>query len=310
MIKKRAGTVESAPLAKPSVPVIGVGADPNQPTGLPVKGTASASAASSSGSAEPSGGLNLSIPPLDSVLGGVTGSASQTASAANATASSSIPQHTESSSSIVQPTQSVAQDPNSTPSANLPVSTPQSTALTTVISTENAQATSNSTQANASAAGATAQSTHIAKTTIIIIAAIGGGIALIAIVWTVIRKWKFRPSDEFEDRLNPINWDPSSNSLSDSGIMTERPQPGGGLYRSNSRGSNRSFHSADAASQHHQQQYQQYSDNNSLIPDLPNHDFTAGAPGGGQQRVYADLYRGPSPGPNHATYNANGYGGY
>jgi hypothetical protein len=123
-------------------------------------------------------------------------------------------------------------------------------------------------------------------TILIVLAASVGGCA---IVWTIIRKWKFRPSAEFEDRLEPINWQPTEH---DSDLPTVRRAPSnassfhsgghdnGGLARSDSQGG--------AA----------FNAGRSISP-LPEHDFTAGpatlAPGavGG----YADLARGPSPQP-------------
>ncbi|KAI0257682.1 hypothetical protein BJV78DRAFT_1164341 [Lactifluus subvellereus] len=120
-------------------------------------------------------------------------------------------------------------------------------------------------------------------TILIVLAASVGGCA---IVWTIIRKWKFRPSAGFEDRLEPIDWQPAEH---DSGLPTHRRVPSnassfhsgghdGGLTRSDSQGS-----AANNAGR-------------GLTP-LPEHDFTAGpatlAPVGG----YADLARGPSPQP-------------
>jgi hypothetical protein len=133
---------------------------------------------------------------------------------------------------------------------------------------------------------------HTTLTIIIVLAASIGGCA---IIWTIIRKWKFRPSAEFEDRLEPIDWQPT---VHDSGLPTHRRVPStsssfhsgnehGGLARSGSGSQNGAAAYNNAA--------------RSLTP-LPEHDFTAGtalAPVGG----YADLARGPSPQPQMQESN-------
>jgi len=123
---------------------------------------------------------------------------------------------------------------------------------------------------------------HTALTIIIVLASSIGGIA---IIWTLIRKWKFRPSSQFEDRMQPIDWKPSDH---DSGVP--------GLHRGASTAS--SFHSAG----HDGTSVRDMSDSGhghgpAPLNPIPDHDFTAGpsmlAPVGG----YADLARGPSPQP-------------
>jgi hypothetical protein len=53
---------------------------------------------------------------------------------------------------------------------------------------------------------------------------------------------------------------------------------------------------------------------NGMISDLPNHDFTAGpynanaGPGRAPVGTYADLQRGPSPGPGGYSRGYDGYG--
>ncbi|KAI9513056.1 hypothetical protein F5148DRAFT_1279105 [Russula earlei] len=124
----------------------------------------------------------------------------------------------------------------------------------------------------------------LSHTTIKIIIALAASVGGCAIIWTIIRKWKFRPSDKFEDRLEPVNWQPTEH---DSSLPTVR--------RMISNAS--SFHSAG----HDNimglgRSNTTYNANRGLTP-LPEHDFTAGpatlAPVGG----YADLARGPSPQP-------------
>jgi len=114
-----------------------------------------------------------------------------------------------------------------------------------------------------------------------IVIVIASCVAGIAIIWTLIRKWKFRPSAQFEDRMQPIDWQPAG------------PDDGPNLHRAASTASHGSFHSGSGQG-----------DDLGVGSNL-DHDFTAGpahlAPVGG----YADLargsspqpYRGPSPGP-------------
>jgi hypothetical protein len=135
---------------------------------------------------------------------------------------------------------------------------------------------------------------HTTLTIIIVLAASVGGCA---IIWTIIRKWKFRPSAEFEDRLEPIDWQPT---VHDSGLPTHRRVPSNAS----------SFHSAGtehgglarSGSQNGAATYNNNVPARSLTP-LPEHDFTPGAatlaPVGG----YADLARGPSPQPQMQESN-------
>lgn len=105
---------------------------------------------------------------------------------------------------------------------------------------------------------------------IIVIAA---SLGFIALAWTLFRKWKLRPSSNFDDRMQPIDWQPTGPE--ESGLPSHR--------RANSTASHGSFHSSGHG--------------HAGLDALPEHDFTAGpstlAPVGG----YADLQRGPSPQP-------------
>jgi hypothetical protein len=142
----------------------------------------------------------------------------------------------------------------------------------------------------------------IGRNTIIIIVAIAGSIGAAGIIWTIIRKWKFRPSREFEDRIQPIDWQPTvgGGAPDVDGHMRERDVTDR-LERSASRRSHGSFTSgaAGAGGEHGGvvPGAPPAGSHDYLTADLPQHDFTAGpahlAPVGG----YADLHRGPSPGP-------------
>jgi hypothetical protein len=168
---------------------------------------------------------------------------------------------------------------------NAPTASVDSVTLTSHVSAAATSASSDNSQAGGSSLS------HTTLTIIIVLAASVGGCA---IIWTIIRKWKFRPSAEFEDRLEPIDWQPT---VHDSGLPTHRRVPSnassfhsagtehGGLARSGSQNGVAAYNNAGR----------------SLTP-LPEHDFTAAAslaPVGG----YADLARGPSPQPQMQENN-------
>lgn len=128
------------------------------------------------------------------------------------------------------------------------------------------------------------------KVVITALIAIAASVAVIVVIWTVIRKWKLSKSESFEDRMQPIDWQPTTVGDDDdplarrasvassfhSGSHHDANMTGyGGGY-----GSSDFNHGASAAQ----------------LGPLPDHDFTAGtavAPGGG----YADLTRGITPEP-------------
>ena len=128
--------------------------------------------------------------------------------------------------------------------------------------------------AGANTVGAASQDDNkITKTTLTVIIAVAASIGAIALAWTLFRKWQLRPSSNFDDRMQPIDWQPTGPE--ESGLP--------GVRRGNSTASHGSFQSSGHG-------------HGGLEP-LPEHDFTAGptsfAPVGG----YADLQRGPSPQP-------------
>lgn len=115
---------------------------------------------------------------------------------------------------------------------------------------------------------------------VVIAASVGASV----IVWTIIRKWKFRPSSDFEGRMQPIDWQPGGSN-EDAGLPSQR--------RPLSRAS--SFHSGSGNTHVDDQMRGPMGGYGaSALNPIPDHDFTAGpvhfAPVGG----YADLARGPS----------------
>jgi len=206
----------------------------------------------------------------DSTLSSQTSSASSNATS-SALSTTSAPPSTTSAAQTSQTLNVVGV--SSTPVVSVPDNTQ------TITQTATGQAASAT--APASAAGATTSTKKTTLTVLIVIASCIGGIA---VIWTIIRKWKFRPSSQFEDRMQPIDWQPTSN-------------PDDGIVPAHRRLSNASsFHSGsghiDGAGLGGG--YGATSDHSNGLAPLPDHDFTPGpatlAPVGG----YADLARGPS----------------
>jgi len=134
-------------------------------------------------------------------------------------------------------------------------------------------------------AAAASTTTSAKKTTLLVVIVIASCIGGIAVIWTIIRKWKFRPSSQFEDRMQPIDWQPTSNP--DDGLTHRRLSNASSFHSGSGHIDNNAGHGVYGASADH---------SNNLNP-LPDHDFTPGAatlaPVGG----YADLARGPNPQP-------------
>lgn len=131
---------------------------------------------------------------------------------------------------------------------------------------------------------------HVVTILIIVGSSIGG----LALIWTLVRKWKFRASRSFQDRLAPIDWQPSAKK--DDSLAPPMLENDNASIR-------RNMFAPDDAS--------------SLAP--PAHDFTA-VPGGYRSaspmpNPYARtaspapmaLYRAPSNGSGRAYDPARGY---
>jgi hypothetical protein len=148
-------------------------------------------------------------------------------------------------------------------------STLTSIAIATPTSEQNAAAN------NTNASLSTKSKTAIITVLIVVAASVGG----VAIIWTIFRKWKLGHSAKFDERLQPIDWQPTHGDDGDF-----RPHRNSGM-------SHRSFGGYGATSERGSDQ------GHGNLQPIPDHDFTAGsshlAPVGG----YADLARGPSPQP-------------
>ncbi|KAG8824772.1 hypothetical protein FRC19_001066 [Serendipita sp. 401] len=214
--------------------------------------------------------------------GGNTASTpSGTTSTPSSTSSSSTSSSTSSSSTS---TASASSSESSTRSST------RSTATRTVL------ASASSTQTELPPAQ-DPDNSFLSKSAIIGLIVAGSCIAGGAAIWTVIRKWKFSPSRHFEDRLEPVNWEPTQSS----GLPHDPTVAA--LHRGTSQtGGSRRASGDDQASIHMTTVSGHNQPPVSMTPDFPPpHDFTAGPSNG-----YVDMYRGPSPGPNNA-YAASHY---
>jgi hypothetical protein len=221
----------------------------------------------------------------------VPASSSPPSSSGNA-ASSSTPKASAPSANDTPAQQAPAPTPTAAPAqGNAPQGTGgRSTVVVNQISTVGQDASAQETAAPAPTSGVSAT----AKVSMAVVGGIIGAVAGVALIWTIIRKWKFKPSDEFEDRMRPIDWQPTDPN--DSGLPSNRHSVASSFH-SGAHGDNlagRGGYGATGAA-------------NASLQPVPEHDFTATAPVGG----YADLARGPSvgrgPSPPMAQYGQNAY---
>lgn len=199
-----------------------------------------------------SGETNISITFQASIV-----STNSTLSTSQSTSSS-----TTSSTSSVASTTSQPLNLSPVPVAEVPASTAKST----VTRTQSVGADS-STGVPALQSGAAKTKSTTLTVLIIVASSIGG----VAILWTIFRKWKLGRSSKFDERLQPIDWQPTN--------------PDDGIIPSHRR-------SPSSASSFHSGTGHGHSANRAVAYAIPDHDFTAppshSAPIGG----YADLARG------------------
>ncbi|KIJ46452.1 hypothetical protein M422DRAFT_778461 [Sphaerobolus stellatus SS14] len=318
-----ANAVPDPIVATPSVPAAATGADQTAPADT--KSTSTPAAAGADGASTTDKATSTTSTPaagvggiISSAVAGLTSQSTKTTSTSStsttsttSTSSTSSTTSSTSTTSTTHTTASASTTPSTAPSSP-PSTTPlaSSTSLFTnaaggtVTSVVFASTTPSSTQEsdnNKKTGGVTT----VGKRTIIILAAIGGSIGAAAIIWTLIRKWKFGRSSSFDERLQPIDWQPTNDNIAPAGErgfdrdFSERSH----LERNGSTRSHGSFTSGNghpAGSQDH------------LTADIPPHDFTAPAPQSHLAPVggYADLQRGPSPQPNDYYRSASPYQGY
>ncbi|KAK2461635.1 hypothetical protein APHAL10511_006098 [Amanita phalloides] len=203
---------------------------------------------------------------------GISASASQSTFSASPSSTSSSPSSTVSS---------ISTSGASLRSSLMPVPSPTdiitgsgvSGSLTTDTSSSTVTSSSSPSSSAQAQAAVTSSSNQKTVTAIIVVTS---GIGGIAILWTLFRKWKLGRSSKFDERLQPIDWQPPSDD-------NRRPLSTASSFHSGGHGFGTEPHD-------HVQ--------NGGITPLPDHDFTV-LPSGHLAAVggYADLARGPSPQP-------------
>jgi hypothetical protein len=125
---------------------------------------------------------------------------------------------------------------------------------------------------------------------------VAASVAGIAILWTVFRKWKLGRSKKFDERLQPIDWQPTNQEDGNGIVPHRRASTGASSFHSGvGHGTSVGRGAGGYGGSDHGHNSSDHGHGHGLT--IPDHDFTAVpstlAPVGG----YADLARGPSPQP-------------
>ncbi|KAK1228640.1 hypothetical protein PQX77_008234 [Marasmius sp. AFHP31] len=295
LVKKRSPQILSG--------ILGETSDAATTTGTPATTPATASATTGLPVTSPSTAASLpasSVPQsAPSAPSSVSNSASRSASASASSASASASVSNSASSSASASSNSAVSSPSTTTSPTTSaegIKVTQPPAETEIVITSDGKAvTVTSTAAPAAQqteetntqSGASSDNNHKARTTALtVLIVIASSVGAVLLIWTIFRKWKLARSSKFDERLQPIDWQPTS---ADEGIIpaNRRRYSNASSFRSGITGNG--GYGATSASGHGGSDHGHRGG--------MEHDFTAGpthlAPVGG----YADLARGPSPGP-------------
>ncbi|PFH54815.1 hypothetical protein AMATHDRAFT_44605 [Amanita thiersii Skay4041] len=253
--------------------------------------TAGVSTTASAPTSASTGRTSASLPTASSASSNVVGSVSSTPLTA-AVSSTSASLSSTSTSSIA--TTSSAATSSVTDPATSSIASSSTKPRSTLTQTETLGAATPTSSLQPQSANSKAGKTTF--TVIIIIASVAGGVT---ILWTIFRKWKLARSSKFDERLQPIDWQPTTET--------------DGRHRPTSVAS--SFHSAGHSAgtvTGHGGGYGPGSDHGhgssdhghpSNLAPLPDHDFTPLPSSRAPVGTYADLARGPSPQPQiHDNY--------
>ncbi|KAG6821349.1 hypothetical protein H0H93_014146 [Arthromyces matolae] len=208
---------------------------------------------------------------------------SQSSTSGSVSSTSASTSQTQTTVVVVSTSEQAAPTPTPEPERT------SSTSVVTLTSSVDAQQSASVTP-QASSNASTSNST-----TVTALIAAGASIAAIVILWTVFRKWKLGHSSKFDERLQPIDWRPTSDD--NEGLP--------GVHRRHSAAS--SFRSAGHLPSAHDHGSSNGNDAQTSFA-LPDHDFTAGPAHLAHIGEYADLARrGPSPQPqmSHIDRDAN-----
>ncbi|KAG5220126.1 Kinase protein [Salix suchowensis] len=211
--------------------------------------------------------------------GPVAGAGSDPASLSESSSSASATPSASSISTSASSTASSTSDTLNLTFINDPIAGPSSRTVTATQSQAQAEATESSAPKKS---GATSTSGKVLTVIIVVASSIAG----IAIIWTIFRKWKLARSSRFDERLQPIDWQPTNP---DEGIIPAHRR----VTSDTSFQSGSNHHGDNLAGRGVAAGYGATSDHGH--GSASDHDFGSAhlAPVGG----YADLARGPSPQP-------------
>ncbi|KAJ8509421.1 hypothetical protein ONZ45_g8413 [Pleurotus djamor] len=274
-------------------PVAGAGSDP-------------ASLTESSSSSTPP----TSSPTPSSISSSASSSVSSVSSVSSSASSSSVASSSSSSASSISQSSSVSESSSSSLTTSTPTSAPAApTSETLNLQGDNAPtpvANNPSTITRTQSQTAVAQETETppqvsgaAKTksnVLTILIAVAASVAGVAIIWTIFRKWKLARSSKFDERLQPIDWQPTTP---DEGIIpAHRRVTSDTSFQSGSNHHDNNFAGRGASGG-----YGATSDNG----HGSDYGHNASAYDHGQRLApvggYADLARGPSPQPQMQQVN-------
>ncbi|KAM6498441.1 hypothetical protein JOM56_006389 [Amanita muscaria] len=211
------------------------------------------------------------------IIGHSTSSSGSTSSASSASLSSSgISSSATTASNVTSTAVSTSSTQVSSSTSSSSITLPPSSARTL---TQTATFTSSSSVASAPPQG-TGGASDSKKTTTMVIIIIAASVGGVAIIWTLFRKWKLGRSTRFDERLQPIDWQP--------------PTEGEGPHRRPT--STEAAHNAHG-SEHGHGASSDHGHGGRLTP-LPDHDFTPLAANPfAAVGTYADLAREHTPRP-------------
>nr|XP_019012875.1 uncharacterized protein I206_02371 [Kwoniella pini CBS 10737]OCF51656.1 hypothetical protein I206_02371 [Kwoniella pini CBS 10737] len=172
-------------------------------------------------------------------------------------------------SSVISIAPSTVISTEAAPSTIVPVTTsavPSTTVHSTVVLVTTASRSQTTHKASSTAESAVSEkkSSGLSKTALIAIIVVASVVGAAGIGWTLFRKWKLRPSNRFDRKLNPIDFSPNNGDMNDD--FFEKT-----LQRSASNSS---------ASRQRRELVAELDDPNN-VAGVPQHDFTAGTAGVG-----------------------------
>ncbi|WVR06462.1 hypothetical protein IAU60_003493 [Kwoniella sp. DSM 27419] len=135
---------------------------------------------------------------------------------------------------------------------------------TIILVTPSRSQTVHTASSTAEAADSQKKTSGLSKAALIAIIVVASVVGLAAIGWTLFRKWKLRPSNRFDKRMNPIDFSPHNDTMDDD--FFEKT-----LQRT----------ASNSSATRQRQELVAELDNPSNVAGVPPHDFTAGAAGVG-----------------------------